>query len=76
MSEQDDFLINKLFLIPFYCRTDVLIQKSIRSLFKNCTVITVAHKTSTISDYDRIIVMDEGQIVESGDPSSVLEKYS
>ena len=34
--------------------TDDLIQETIRSEFKNCTVITIAHRLNTILDYDRL----------------------
>lgn len=44
-------------------QTDALIQRTIRSKFSECTVLTVAHRLNTIMDSDRVIVMDKGRIV-------------
>jgi ATP-binding cassette subfamily C (CFTR/MRP) protein 1 len=52
--------------------TDDLIQATIRTEFKECTVITIAHRLNTVMDYDRIMVMDEGKIKEYGSPDSLL----
>ena len=38
------------------CRTDELIQRSIRDQFRECTVLTVAHRLRTVIDSDRIMV--------------------
>ncbi|CAG4922635.1 unnamed protein product [Colias eurytheme] len=54
--------------------TDALIQKSIRKHFKDCTVVTVAHRLHTVADSDRVVVMEAGQIVECGHPHDLLQK--
>nr|XP_015838719.1 PREDICTED: multidrug resistance-associated protein 1 isoform X5 [Tribolium castaneum] len=54
--------------------TDDLIQKTIRSEFKNCTVLTIAHRLNTIMDSDRVVVLDNGRIVEFDSPSNLLKQ--
>lgn len=56
--------------------TDELIQKTIREEFKDCTIITIAHRLNTIIDYDKIIVMDDGRISEFETPQRLLEDES
>ncbi|XP_023932340.1 canalicular multispecific organic anion transporter 2 [Lingula anatina] len=53
--------------------TDDLIQSTIRSEFKECTVITIAHRLNTIMDYDRVLVLDNGTIKEFQPPSALLQ---
>ncbi|XP_066498772.1 multidrug resistance-associated protein 1 [Hoplias malabaricus] len=52
--------------------TDDLIQSTIRTQFENCTVLTIAHRLNTIMDYTRVLVLDKGQVVEFGSPSSLI----
>ncbi|KAG0229963.1 hypothetical protein BGX31_006020 [Mortierella sp. GBA43] len=52
--------------------TDSLIQKAIRQDFEGSTVITIAHRLNTVIDYDRILVMDQGQVAEYDTPSALL----
>lgn len=52
--------------------TDELIQKTIRSQFNDCTILTIAHRLNTIMDSDRIIVLDQGMIAEFDTPAALL----
>ena len=46
---------------------DKIIQDTIRQL-ENTTILTIAHRISTILDYDRVVVLEDGDIVEIGPP--------
>ncbi|ODO04635.1 hypothetical protein I350_05244 [Cryptococcus amylolentus CBS 6273] len=48
--------------------TDALIQQSIRNLPSSCTVLTVAHRLSTVMDYDKIMVLGAGKLLEYDSP--------
>ena len=54
--------------------TDVFIQQCIRREFKDSTIITIAHRLSTVADYDKIVVLSNGEIVEMGSPYELLIK--
>ncbi|XP_046552046.1 multidrug resistance-associated protein 1-like [Haliotis rubra] len=57
--------------------TDDLIQNTIKTEFRDSTVITIAHRLNTIMDYDRILVLDQGLIKEFDSPASLLaDKHS
>jgi ATP-binding cassette subfamily B protein len=55
-------------------RTEVLIQKAMEKLMKNRTSFIIAHRLSTIRNADLILVMKDGDIVESGKHGELLEK--
>ncbi|KAK9870543.1 hypothetical protein WA026_008105 [Henosepilachna vigintioctopunctata] len=52
---------------------DSLIQTKIRELFQSCTLIIIAHRLHTVINCDKIIVMDNGKIVEFDKPQVLLQ---
>jgi len=54
--------------------TEVLIQKSLSKITKNCTTLVIAHRLSSIKNADKIIVIDKGIIVESGTHNALINK--
>lgn len=52
--------------------TDAKIQAKIASEFKNSTVITIAHRLNTILGYDKIMVLEKGEIYEFDDPLTLF----
>ena len=57
-------------------KTDELIQATIRSVFNDTTLITVAHRLNTIIDSDKILVMDSGELREFDTPNNLLQDSS
>ncbi|NJM83722.1 MAG: ABC transporter ATP-binding protein/permease [Tabrizicola sp.] len=55
-------------------QTERSIQESLREMGEGRSVITIAHRLSTIADADRIIVMEQGQIVEEGRHDELLAR--
>ncbi|NXR26113.1 MRP3 protein, partial [Cinclus mexicanus] len=52
--------------------TDDLIQRTIRTEFVDCTVLTIAHRLNTIMDYTRVLVLDNGTIAEFDTPANLI----
>ena len=53
-------------------KTDHLIQEVIRHKFKDSTVLTIAHRLNTIMDYDKVLVLDGGRVVEFDNPDVLI----
>lgn len=54
--------------------TDRMIQNVIRKEMTECTVLTIAHRLDTVLEYDRIMVLEKGEIVEFDQPDVLLQK--
>jgi subfamily B ATP-binding cassette protein MsbA len=50
------------------------IQQALKKLMKDRTTLVIAHRLSTVESADRIIVLDEGRIVETGTHNELLER--
>ncbi|KAI9307717.1 multi drug resistance-associated protein MRP [Cunninghamella echinulata] len=54
--------------------TDAIIQETIREQFSHCTILTVAHRINTIANYDRILVLEQGKVIEFDTPYNLMTK--
>jgi ABC-type multidrug transport system fused ATPase/permease subunit len=54
--------------------TDHKIQSTIKNEFSHCTILCIAHRLNTILGYDRILVLDAGEVAEFDDPVSLFQK--
>ena len=55
-------------------KTDEMIQKLLRTDdFKDTTVLVIAHRINTISDCDSVLVLDQGKVLEYGDPRELVK---
>jgi ABC-type multidrug transport system fused ATPase/permease subunit len=54
--------------------SEELIQKATETITKNRTSIVIAHRLATIVNASKIIVMDKGQIIETGTHQELLEQ--
>ncbi|KAI7818635.1 P-loop containing nucleoside triphosphate hydrolase protein [Gamsiella multidivaricata] len=56
--------------------TDALVQAIIRQKFRECTILTIAHRIDTVMDSDRIMVLDQGRVAEFDMPAALLADQS
>jgi ATP-binding cassette, subfamily C (CFTR/MRP), member 1 len=53
-------------------QTDSRMQEVIRTEFRHCTIIMIAHRLDTLLDFDKVAVFDKGSMIEFGEPSKLL----
>ena len=53
---------------------ETMIQESLSQLIKNKTVMIIAHRMRTVADADKIVVLKDGKVAESGKPSELMAK--
>lgn len=56
--------------------TESRINSLLANYFRDCTMITIAHRLQTIMNCDRILVLDSGKLIEIGEPAKLLSDKS
>lgn len=54
-------------------KTEEVMQRLIRKKFCNHTILAVAHRLETIMDFDKVVVLESGRLIEVGNPYELLE---
>ncbi|KAJ3072895.1 Canalicular multispecific organic anion transporter 1 [Podochytrium sp. JEL0797] len=56
--------------------TDLYIQKVLREEFADCTILCIAHRLNTLMDYNKILVLESGRVMEFDSPCALANKPS
>jgi ATP-binding cassette subfamily B protein len=54
--------------------TELLIQRALKQLLKGRTAVVIAHRLSTIRGADKIVVLDQGEVVEVGTHQQLMDR--
>lgn len=60
----------------FIAQTEVEIMGHLKALGRNRTTIIIAHRLSTVKDADKIVVLEEGRVVEEGNHAQVTNFFT
>ena len=52
---------------------EVALHRKLLDLLRHSTVLTVTHRIATVVDYDRVLVVGDGKILEDGNPRQLLK---
>jgi ATP-binding cassette subfamily B protein len=55
-------------------RSDELVRKALDRLMRGRTVIAIAHRFTTIRNFDRIVVLENGRVVQDGQPDKLMRR--
>ncbi len=53
---------------------EAVIQDNLQEIMEGKTVLSIAHRLSTLTSMDRLLIIDDGKIIEEGSHNSLLEK--
>ena len=73
LLRQNDILILDEATSSVDNETDEFIQSQIKDKFSTATVLTIAHRLTTIADYDKVAVIDKGRIIEFDHPYKLIQ---
>ncbi|MFB6373505.1 MAG: ATP-binding cassette domain-containing protein [Bradymonadaceae bacterium] len=55
-------------------KSEALVQEALERLMESRTTLIIAHRLSTVSNADRIVVLDRGRVLETGEHADLLDK--
>lgn len=76
LLSKNDFIIFDEATASIDVTTEALVQKIIDERFKDKTMIVIAHRLSTIMECDSVLMLEQGELIESGNPKALLEDKS
>jgi ATP-binding cassette subfamily C (CFTR/MRP) protein 1 len=72
----ENFMLRIRTIFSVDITTEQLMMSLLRSEFDGWTVIAIIHRLSSIRDFDQVVVLDQGQIIEFGRPMALLADES